>query len=79
MPGIPVVIVESGGMPVNPVEANYPVMTVADNDKGLPITISTLGAPFIVDGYTPPVEGLALSGDDGANLAADNDELVETF
>lgn len=54
MAGIPVVIVESGGVPVKPVDANHPVMIVAENDKGLPITISENGAPFIVDGYVPP-------------------------
>lgn len=77
--GIPVVIVETGGMPVNPVEANYPLMTVAENNKGLPITISTLGSPFIVQGYEPPIEGFALSGDDGSNITDDSGNPVETF
>ena len=55
MTGIPVVIAENGfGTPVRPVEANAPVMTIADNGFGAPIVISDLGAPFIVEGYTPP-------------------------
>ena len=53
--GIPVVIAENGiGIPVRPVEANAPVMTIANNGYGAPIVISDLGAPFIVDGYAPP-------------------------
>ena len=53
--GIPVVIAENGiGIPGRPVEANAPVMTIANNGYGAPIVISNLGAPFIVDGYVPP-------------------------
>ena len=53
--GIPVVMSENGlGLPVRPVEANAPVMTIANNGYGAPIVISDLGAPFIVDGYVPP-------------------------
>ena len=49
MSGIPVVIAENGyGTPVNPVEANAPVMTIAENGYGLPIVLTPLGAPFIV-------------------------------
>lgn len=51
--GIPVVIVDKGGVPVNPVDKRAPVLTVATNGMGLPITISDKGAPFIVQGYTP--------------------------
>lgn len=77
--GIPVVIIENGGTPVRPVEAGFPLMTVADNDIGLPITISDLGSPFIVQGYEPPIEGFALSGDNGENILSDDNEPVETF
>ena len=53
--GIPVVIAENGiGIPVCPVEANAPAMTIANNGYGAPIVISDIGAPFIVDGYVPP-------------------------
>ena len=52
--GIPVVISTNVlGIPVRPVEANAPVMTIANNGYGAPIVISNLGAPFIVDGYVP--------------------------
>lgn len=54
MPGVPVVIVESGGAPVIAVESGAPVLTVATNNKGVAITIVTArGAPFVVEGYTP--------------------------
>ena len=57
MSGVPVVIATNGrGFPVNPVEANAPVLTIADNGYGAPIVISERGAPFIVEGYTPPEE-----------------------
>lgn len=51
--GVPVVIVAKGGVPVNPVDKRAPMLTVATNGMGLPITISDRGAPFIVQGYTP--------------------------
>lgn len=52
---IPVVIAENGkGVPVKAVEGNAPKMKVATNGLGAPIVISENGAPFIVDGYTPP-------------------------
>lgn len=55
MSGISVVIAENGlGIPIRPVEANAPVMTVAANGLGTPIVISDQGAPFIVEGYEPP-------------------------
>lgn len=54
--GVPVVISENGfGIPVNPVTENAPLLTIADNGEGAPIVFSDLGAPFIVDGGTPPV------------------------
>ena len=59
MKGFPVVIATNGlGIPVRPVEANAPSMTVAANGLGIPIVISENGAPSIVDGYdpTPPVD-----------------------
>lgn len=80
--GFPVVIAENGkGFPVHPVESGYPLMTIATNGKGAPIVISDLGAPFVVDGYTPPEPELlaALSSDDGALIVDDNDEIVETY
>lgn len=46
--GIPVVIVAKGGIPVRKVTARGPLMTEAANDRGVPITYSTRGAPFIV-------------------------------
>lgn len=54
--GIPVVIVESGGVPVTAVEADAPVMTVAANGIGLPITLSDNAPPFIVQGLPDPEE-----------------------
>lgn len=52
--GIPVVISGNGrGMAVNPVSGNAPLMTVAENGRGTPIVISSLGSPFVVDGYDP--------------------------
>lgn len=79
--GFPVLIVEEGGVPVNAVESNYPLMTVAENGKGLPITITPLGAPFVVEGYTAPdsLSQFALSSDDGSNLIDDDDQVMETY
>lgn len=54
MSGVPVVIVESGGMPVTAVEANAPVMTVATNGFGIPITLVDNAAPFIIEGLPEP-------------------------
>lgn len=54
--GFPVVF-SPNGIPVRPVSSNAPLMTVADNGYGLPITISDNGAPFIVEQPTPPVPG----------------------
>lgn len=80
--GFPVVIVEDKGVPIRPVESNYPLMTVAENGMGLPITISDLGAPFVVQGYEPVPEPellTALSSDDGAPLIDDDENLMETY
>lgn len=53
--GVPVIIAENSiGIPVKPVEGRAPLMTVSENGLGVPIVISDNGAPFIVDGYTPP-------------------------
>lgn len=77
--GPPVVIVESGGAPVRPVDSGYPLLTVSENGIGAPITISDRGAPFIVQGYEP-IEALsALSDDAGGILASDDGEVLETF
>lgn len=49
--GIPVVIASRGlGFPVNPVDAGAPLMEIASNDIGAPITLTRNGAPFIVPG-----------------------------
>ncbi len=80
--GAPVTIVESGGFPVKAVESNAPLLTIAGDGLGSPITISDLGAPFIVQGYStiPPEEPFSvLSSDDGSNLVDDNEEIVETY
>lgn len=50
MSGIPVVIVDRGGVPVTAVDTRAPVMTVATNGRGLPITLTDRGAPFVVQG-----------------------------
>lgn len=76
--GIPVVVVENGGLPVRAVDTRAPLMTVAANGIGLPITITDLGAPFIVQGYEPEVL-FALASDDDALLLDDDDEFVEVF
>ena len=56
MSGAPVVIASNGlGVPVKPVSANAPQVKIATNGLGAPIVISDKGAPFIVEGYTPPV------------------------
>lgn len=55
MSGQPVVVTEDDGFPVKPVDSDAPVLTVAANGMGAPITIDEEdGAPFIVEGYTPP-------------------------
>jgi hypothetical protein len=46
--GIPVVIVASKGLPVRKVTARGPLMTEASNGRGIAITYSTRGAPFVV-------------------------------
>lgn len=52
--GIPVVISTNVlGIPVSQVDAKAPVMTIAGNGLGAPIVISDIGAPFIIEGYTP--------------------------
>lgn len=48
---IPVVIAENGlGVPVRPVEENAPVLTIASNGLGAPITISDNGTGSFVAG-----------------------------
>lgn len=60
MPGFPVVVATNNiGIPVKPVlvgdlnRDRAPVMTIATNGIGTPIVISQLGAPFVIEGYTP--------------------------
>ena len=50
--GIPVVIAAKGGIPVVPVESKAPLMTVAANGLGIPVTLTDAkkGAPFIIQG-----------------------------
>ncbi|WP_156028987.1 hypothetical protein [Sphingobium sp. DC-2] len=55
MSGQPVVVTTNGGIPVKPVEADAPTLTVATNGFGAPITITDDGTPFIVEGYEPEV------------------------
>lgn len=76
--GIPVIIVESGGVPVRPVEANYPLMSQATNGQAMPITISDFGAPFVIEDYDFSALS-ALSADDGANLVDDDAGVMETY
>lgn len=55
MKAIPVVISTNGfGVPVVPVTANAPKMTVAANGLGLPvIPVEKNAPPFVIEGYTP--------------------------
>lgn len=60
MAGFPVVIAANGyGVPIKPVlvgdlnRDRSPVMTIATNGKGVPIVISQLGTPFVIEGYVP--------------------------
>ncbi len=65
--GIPVVISENGiGIPVNPVDGDAPLMTVAENGFGTPITLSPRGAPMIVEGAVDfEWETITLTAGDG--------------
>lgn len=74
--GIPVVVVSSGGVPVNPADRLAPLMTVAGNGLGVPITLTPHGAPFVIDGLDTLS---ALSSDDGANLTDDDDTVMEVY
>lgn len=76
--GFPVVIVESGGLPVTQVESRAPLMTVATNGRGIPVTLTDNAAPFIIQGAEMNLL-FALSSDDGGNLTDDDDETVETY
>lgn len=60
MPGPAVTIVEEGGIPVIPVEANAPLVTLYepptedDPPQGFAITIvSDHGTPLVIEGYEP--------------------------
>lgn len=47
---IPAVIATNGqGIPVVPVEANAPAMTIAANGQGIPIVIAAVGQPFVIN------------------------------
>lgn len=55
MSGIPVVIATNGkGMAVKAVTDRAPLMTVAANGFGIPIVLSDLGVPYVVEGAGPP-------------------------
>lgn len=69
MAGIPVVIVSSGGFPVTPVDSNAPAMESVEN-YGVPITLTSNGAPFVVSGFNPVPPG-PLGPLDYANSAMD--------
>lgn len=77
MSGIPVVL-SSRGFPVRSVDTDAPVMTVAPNGRGAPITLTERGHPFIIQGLDPDAF-LALSTDEGDALADDDNELMETY
>ena len=79
--GIPVVISTNGyGVPVVPVDANAPLMTVASNGRGLPIIpVEKNAPPFVIDGYVGLNSYSALSSDDGSNLIDDDEEIMETY
>jgi len=47
--GFPVVIVESGGIPVVQVDANAPLATIASNGLGVAITlVEANGTPLVI-------------------------------
>lgn len=79
--GAPVVVSTNGyGTPVRPVADKAPLLTVSTNGRGMPIVISDNGAPFVVDGYSPPVQLriAVLSSDDGAPLVSESGKYLET-
>ncbi len=54
--GVPVVVSENGiGFPVHPVEADAPLLKIAENGLGAPIVIvdDPKAPPFIINGYSP--------------------------
>lgn len=53
MSGPAVIIVESGGLPVTPVESGAPVFKVVTSG-GIAVTVAPDATPVILDGYTPP-------------------------
>lgn len=56
MPGMPVVISDTHGLPVRPVSANGVPMMIATNGFGTPIVISDLGIPAVIEGYFSPLD-----------------------
>lgn len=50
-------------MAVRPVDSGAPVLTVAENGFGMPIVISDLGVPFVVEGLEPYGPELLTNGD----------------
>lgn len=71
MPGIPVVISDSFGIPVKQVTENAPVMTVSPYGLGIPIVLSDWGAPFIVQGVEPEIELQPFQLDTGTGNGGD--------
>lgn len=52
--GVPVVVVGSGGFPITPVVSGAPLLSIAQNGVGTPVTITENAAPFILEGAVPP-------------------------
>lgn len=55
MSGFPIVLKETGGIPVVAVEANAPPATVATNGLGLAVTlVEDNGIPLVIEGLPEP-------------------------
>ena len=69
--GVPVIVVDEGGFPVTPVESGGPLMTVATNGIGAPITLTDNGAPCVVQGLFDPAAVALFDAWDDAGAPAD--------
>lgn len=69
--GVPVIITAKNGVPVRPVEKDGPLMTVATNGIGAPVTISERGAPCVVQGLFDPAAVALFDVWDTAGFPAD--------
>lgn len=56
--GVPVIVVEKGGIPVRSVDAGAPLLSVSENGLGVAVTLSALGAPFVIDSPNTPAKRL---------------------